>query len=214
MIPLLDTSEKLSVCDGEIGTGCGQLLTPLTRFNVQDYSRPWAIDNGAFSRFDAASFCSLLERERGKGGCLFVVAPDIVGSARRTLEAFPYWSSRIKNENKPLALAIQDGQENLPIPWSEIDAIFIGGSTLFKTSHHVVHIIKTAQIAGKWIHVGRVNDPGRFAYFEELGAHSCDGSGLAQYSHMRQAIARRDWQKKICLNVGIHSGIEGICNAP
>jgi hypothetical protein len=34
----------------------------------------------------------------------------------------------------------------------------------------------------------RVNGPGRFEWFEELGADSMDGSGLARYSHMREAI--------------------------
>ena len=44
------------------------------------------------------------------------------------------------------------------------------------------------QFIGRWCHVGRVNTPGRFEMFEELGADSCDGTGLAQYQHMRKAI--------------------------
>ena len=41
---------------------------------------------------------------------------------------------------------------------------------------------------GKWCHVGRINTPGRLEYFQAFGADSCDGTGLAQYSHMRKAI--------------------------
>jgi hypothetical protein len=41
---------------------------------------------------------------------------------------------------------------------------------------------------GKWVHVGRVNTPSRFEYFEKLGADSIDGSGLARFSWMRQRL--------------------------
>lgn len=54
----------------------------------------------------------------------------------------------------------------------------------------VAAIIKTAQVIGKWCHVGRVNTPGRFEYFKDLGADSCDGTGLSRYSHMREKIYR------------------------
>jgi hypothetical protein len=195
MLVLLDTNDDLSVCATELQCPVGQLLTPLTRFALTDPSLPWAIDNGAFSRFDERSFVSLLDREaHHRNRCLFVTAPDIVGSARRTLEVFERWLPRLAGGRWPVALACQDGQEDLPIPWDAIAAIFIGGSTNWKLSAHAAQCIKAAKILGKWVHVGRINTPGRFEYFEDLGADSIDGSGIARYTHMREAIGARNAQ--------------------
>lgn len=193
MIALLDTSHDLNACAVEIGAQTGQLLTPLTRYRLRDPLMPWAIDNGAFARFDERAFLALLEREsHHKERCLFVTAPDVVGSARRTLEVFEFWRPRL--DGWSVALACQDGQEDLPIPWSQIAAVFIGGSTKFKTSAGAGQIVKAAKALGKWVHIGRVNDPLRWEHFEELGADSCDGTGIARYTHMREAIKRRDIQ--------------------
>lgn len=194
MIVLLDTSHDLATCKAELGCDVGQLLTPLTRFTLRDRSLPWAIDNGAFSRFNPQGFASLLDREsHDKKNCLFVAVPDTVGSARRTLELFKWWREALSDW--PLALVAQDGLEDHDIPWGAIAAIFIGGSTQWKVSSHAVACIKAAQSLEKWVHVGRVNDPSRFAWCEELGVDSVDGSGIAQYSHMREAIAKRDYQQ-------------------
>jgi hypothetical protein len=196
MIVLLDTSQDLATCSEELGCDVGQLLTPLSRFRLQNPALQWGIDNGAFSRFEEKSFLSLLAREEHhKANCLFVTVPDVVGSARRTLEIFDRWKGRLSTW--PIALAIQDGQQDLEIPWDDIAAVFIGGSTDFKLSPGAAHIIKAAKIIGKWAHVGRVNDPARFAYFEELGADSIDGTGISRYGHMRQAISKRDHQVKM-----------------
>lgn len=190
MIALLDNGQDLCACEGEIGVPVGQLLTPLTRYRLRDPSRPWAIDNGGFAQLDVPGLLSLLKREEHhRDNCLFVACPDIVGSAQRTLELFDLF--RPKLEGWATALVCQDGQESLPIPWADIAAVFIGGSTNWKCSVHVERIIKTAKLFGKWVHVGRVNDPARFRHFEELGADSCDGTGLARYTHMREAIAGR-----------------------
>lgn len=196
MLALLDTSEDLAVCCAELGCDVGQLLTPLTRFTLQRPELPWAIDNGAYAHFEEKSFLSLLQREEHhKANCLFVTVPDVVGSARRTLEVFAHWKGRLAAW--PIALAVQDGQQDLAIPWDDIHAVFIGGTNDFKLSAHAAHVIKAAKIMKKWAHVGRVNDPARFAYFEELGADSIDGTGLSRYTHMREAIAKRDYQERL-----------------
>lgn len=189
MIALLDTSEDLLVAEEEIGGPVEQLLTPLTRFRLQSDIGRFAIDNGAFSRFNGDGFVSLLQREySNRNRCRFVAVPDVVGSAVRTLEVFARWAGRLSGW--PLALVAQDGQECVPIPWDEIDSVFIGGSTDWKMGPHAVSVIKAAQALGKWVHVGRVNTPGRWEYFERLGVDSIDGSGLARFSHMREAIAK------------------------
>lgn len=196
MLVLLDNGQDLAQCGAELGCPVGQLLTPLTRYRLRDPSLPWAIDNGAFSGFDEDAFLSLLNREAaGAPDCLFVTAPDVVGSARRTLEIFERWHMRLMGWN--VALVCQDGQENLPLPWDNISAVFIGGSTSWKCSPAALQIIQAAKILKKHVHVGRVNTPGRFRHFEQVGADSIDGSGIAQYSHMRYAIADRDKQETL-----------------
>lgn len=196
MIVLLDTSQDLKTCAAELGCEVGQLLTPLTRYTLRQPELPWAIDNGAYAHFDERAFVAQLKREdERKHGCRFVTAPDVVGSARRTLEVFEAWHGRL--DGWKIALAIQDGQESLPIPWDAIGAVFVGGTTAYKTSPHVVHIIKAAKALGKWVHVGRVNDPARFEWCEKLGVDSVDGTGLSRYTHMRSAIAKRADQEKM-----------------
>lgn len=197
MIAMLD-SNKLDESQNEIGCKVEQLLTPLTRFSRQRKEDRFAIDNGAYSNFDAQGFLSLLKREEhAKNLCRFVACPDIVGSAIRTCEAFEYWESIIFSW--PLALVCQDGQENIHIPWGKIQAVFIGGSTEWKMGKHAAAIVKAANVMGKWCHVGRVNTPGRFEYFETLGADSIDGSGLARFSEMRLAIHKAKTEPRLDL---------------
>jgi hypothetical protein len=193
MIALLDNGQELDECAAELQGEVGQLLTPLTRYRLRDPTRPWAIDNGAFAGFDHAAFLSLLAREHHHcENCLFVTVPDVIGSARRTLEVFAHWRNKLAGWK--LGFACQDGQEDLPIPWDEIAAVFIGGSTAWKASESAAQIVKAAKAIGKWAHVGRVNHPERWDHFEKLGADSIDGSGIARYTHMRRAIANRHHQ--------------------
>jgi hypothetical protein len=187
MIVMLDTSQDLIKCASELGCEVEQLFTPLTRRDPQHPEMPFAMDNGAFSHFDSKSFIKMLEKhEPRRDLCRFVAAPDVVGCARRTIECFDHWQPRLIKW--PIAFVCQDGQELLEIPWRNCVAVFIGGSTDWKMSNHAAHIVRAAKVIGKWCHVGRINTPGRFEYFRDLGADSCDGTGLAQYSHMRHAI--------------------------
>lgn len=186
MIVMLDTSQDLDVCSKELGCPVEELFTPLTRRNPKTDGF-FAMDNGAFSHFDKTAFCSMLRKHQSRiSSCRFVACPDVVGSAIRTLECFHHWKHELKEW--PLAFVCQDGQEDLNIPWDECNAVFIGGSTEWKTGKHAGEIVKASKIIGKWCHVGRINTPGRFEHFRALGADSCDGTGLSRYSDMRHAI--------------------------
>jgi hypothetical protein len=168
----------------------GQLLTPLTGYS--DWGGVYAIDNGAFSGFPADKFQRLLQRQDSrKADCLFVTCPDIVGAGQRTIELFKRRSRWIP-EGWKVAMVAQDGLEDLEIPWDDMDAVFIGGGDPWKDSKAAADIVKTAKILGKWVHVGRVNTPKRFEHFAQLGADSCDGSGVAMYDHMLEKIERRN----------------------
>lgn len=191
MIVFLDTSEALDVCAAQMDLARGsvkQLITPHSCLRQKE-SDEFAIDNGAFAGFEETRFRGLLEREReAKHLCKFVVVPDVVGDARRTLEVFEHWKYQLNTW--PLAFALQDGIENLPIPWKHIHAIFIGGTTEFKLGEKPKPIIRAAKAMGKWVHAGRVNTPLRFEYFQALGVDSMDGTGLSRFSSMREAFAQ------------------------
>jgi hypothetical protein len=206
MIALLDTGHDLSVCEAELGVPVEQLLTPLTGYRPQRPDESFAIDNGAFSGFDRTGFERLLERHKPRQErCRFVALPDVVGSARRTLEVFDYWQNRLPGWKK--ALVAQDGQESLPIPWDQIDALFVGGTTTWKLGKHAADVIRAAKAVGKWVHVGRVNMPARFEYFDGLGADSIDGTGLSKYSWMRERIYQAVHQPNLL--TGLADGSEG-----
>jgi hypothetical protein len=195
MIALLDTSTDLKICEEELGVVTNQLLTPLTRFNLQYPDARFAVDNGAYARFDSKAFFSLLERERErKSQCIFVTVPDVVGSAIRTMELFDYYTGTAIKQLKgwPLALAAQDGIENIGIPWKKFSAVFIGGTTEWKMSAHSIAVIKCAKAIGKWVHVGRVNTVERFNFCLKHDVDSIDGTGIAKYSHMRLKIKNRE----------------------
>ena len=199
MIVMLDTSHDFTECSAQLGgIQVEQLFTPLTRRNAQRPEQHFAMDNGAFARFEAKRFCAmLLKHEPRKALCRWVAVPDVVGDARRTLEVFRYWSKQPELSGWPLAYVCQDGQEHLPIPWSAVDAVFIGGSTEWKLSNHAAACVKAGKAMGKWVHIGRVNTPSRYDYFAKMGADSCDGTGLARYEDMRLTLGKAQAQMEL-----------------
>jgi hypothetical protein len=181
VIVLLDTSDDLAQAGEELGT------------RRRNRGGVFGVDNGAYATFDGDGLLSLLEREQpNRDRCLFVAVPDVVGSARRTLECFEHWADRLAGW--PLALVAQDGQEDLTIPWTRIEAVFIGGSTVWKMSDAAEQVMRAAQVMGKHVHVGRVNTPSRMTRFQDLGVDTCDGTGISRFSWMRRAVADRQLQ--------------------
>jgi hypothetical protein len=156
----------------------GQLITPLSNHRIGPW--PFAIDNGCFKEFRQAAWERLLKiyAER-KPDCLWVAAPDVVGSARRTAETFAYWGPWLLDRGWPAALVAQDGIEDLPIPWDMIRCIFIGGTDRFKDSEAAMQVAKAAKLLGKLVHVGRVNAK-RILRWMDI-ADTGDGSGYASF---------------------------------
>lgn len=183
---------------------CGQLLTPLTRY--ADAGGVYAIDNGSFSQFPEVHFTALLERQaEAKGRCLWVACPDVVGNARRTFELWRHrdrWLS-----GWPAALVLQNGAEEFDIPWSEMTAVFIGGQDPWKESQACADLVRTAVALQVPVHVGRVNGTARFRRFRELGAVTCDGSGVCKYDHMmRNIISGTDGRQRDLFKHGALTG--------
>ncbi len=116
-----------------------------------------------------------------QSGCLFAVAPDVVADASATLRraATSRMLGWIRHLGYPVAFAIQDGQESLPLPWDDLDAVFIGGSTEWKLGPHARRLVAGAVARGKHVHMGRVNSLRRLRYAAAIGCDSADGTFLA-----------------------------------
>jgi hypothetical protein len=162
----------------------------------------WAMDNGAFSGFDAGAFVRMLEEFVGIPGCLFVAAPDVVGDAASTLKLWWFWSRLIRGLGFPPALVAQDGLAADRVPWLEIEALFIGGTTAYKTSPDVAALVAYAKARGIWVHMGRLNGRTRYRFARNIGADSFDGTGFSRWSNIRiPKIA--EWQRTTAEQPGL-----------
>ena len=86
----------------------------------------------------------------------------------------------------PAALVLQDGIPGPEaVPWDQIEAVFVGGSTEFKLGELAREIVGEATARGKWIHVGRVNSLRRIAYAKSIGANSIDGSSFSKFGDVQ-----------------------------
>ncbi len=162
--------------------GLGILLTPNNGNSVGSVvatGLPWAIDNGAFSGFNADKFLKLIDKAIGKSHLLWVVCPDVVGNAEATLAHWPWWSAQIRARALPVAFVLQDGQEDLELP--EADCYFIGGSTRWKLSSHAADLAAEGKRRGAWVHMGRVNSRRRLTVAMDMGCDSTDGSSLSMF---------------------------------
>lgn len=142
----------------------------------------WAMDNGAYSGFDAGAFVTMLERFHGRKGCRFVAAPDRPMDAYQTLTQWPFWSQLIRGVGFVPALVGQDGMTVSDVPWSELGALFIGGSTEWKLGPQAESLIGYAKTRGLWVHMGRVNSQRRIWEAARKGCDSFDGTKYSRFS--------------------------------
>ena len=149
--------------------------------------RRWAIDNAAYTGFDAPAYLRLISRFIGKPDCLFVACPDVVGDWQQTQELFQVWRPLIRHLGFPVGFVAQDGLTVDNTPWLDFNALFIGGTTKWKLSVDVDALLAEAARRGKWRHVGRVNSRRRIRHFWDR-CDSLDGSGFSRWpKRIRQA---------------------------
>ena len=159
----------------------GQLRTPLT--NYADRGYPFAIDNGAYSNFDEQKFFSLLKRALPfRDRCLFVALPDVVGNKDETRRLFQFYKNALKGW--PTAYVLQDDEGSFPT----CRALFVGGTNKYKESELAQKTIRKGLEKGLHAHIGRVNNFSRFSLWRDVGAHTCDGSGVSRYDHMWETL--------------------------
>jgi hypothetical protein len=159
----------------------GAIVTPAQGNRIPD-GVPWIADNGCFGKGYPGDegFLKWLESRKGdRSLCLFATAPDVVGDALATLIRSGPFLPKIRALGYPAALVAQDGLEDLPIPWEEFDAVFLGGSTEWKLSPAAASIAAEARARGKHVHMGRVNSLKRLRFAELIGCDSADGTFLA-----------------------------------
>jgi hypothetical protein len=180
---MLDASPaKIAEYRDRYGHDFWQLRTPLT--NYARANVPYGLDNGCFKSFDRKAWMRLVEQAH-EDRAIFVCLPDVVGEAQRTVELFHIFADDLSE--LPRCLVLQDGIENVTIPWESLRAVFIGGSDAFKISPRALNAARTAKMLGKWVHVGRVNTAKRVANWVGL-ADSIDGSGISRYDHMLEDV--------------------------
>jgi len=161
----------------------GHLIVPRAWAHPQtlDLTQPWAMDNGAFSGFDEGAYLRMLERFAGIPGCLFVTAPDVVADAASTLARWPFWSQLLRGLGHRPAFVAQDGLTPERVPWDDLGALFIGGSTIYKESADARALCAYANAKGIWVHWGRVNGKRRYEMALKAGVDSIDGTGFSMY---------------------------------
>lgn len=114
----------------------------------------------------------------------WVACPDVVGDSDETLKRFKNYEPRIRSLGYNLAYVLQDGVTLDKIPFSDISAVFVGGTTNFKLSDIAYEICKIAVDKNKLVHIGRVNSIKRIERFLAV-ADSFDGLSFSYYSRSR-----------------------------
>lgn len=159
----------------------GLMWTPKSYTSAQHVpGATWAADNGCFTagdRFDPDAWLAWL-MSMNPVGALFATAPDVLGDAAATLTRSAPFYEQIRAAGFRPALVLQDGQEHLPVPWDQVGAVFIGGSTDWKLGAGACDLAYRAKARGKWVHMGRVNGGRRLRRAAVMGADSCDGTFL------------------------------------
>jgi len=114
-----------------------------------------------------------------RDGCAFVVAPDVPFNAAATLRLWDPAYRFLARYGYPAAFAAQDGQESLPVPWSQISTLFIAGSTEWKLGPHAFALIQEAVSRDVPAHCARVSSERRLMKASWAGCSSADGTYLA-----------------------------------
>lgn len=187
---------KMTVYASRTGTGealeafreWGWNLLVSARGVLRHEGFPYALDNGAWTAhtqgqdFDVPAFDRALDL-LGQGAH-WVILPDRVGDARRTLEMASYWFGRVRT---PKLLAVQDGMTRSMVEdWisaegaEDLRGIFVGGTDGWKEKTAASWAAFSRE-NGQICHVGRVNTRRRLAIAVDAGADSVDGSGISQF---------------------------------
>lgn len=185
----------------------------------------WCYDNGVFGGHYPGheKFLAGLAKLRHLADtCLFVVLPDVVGNHWATKEAAtaPFllegeapedernMIERVRELGFPVAFVLQPGVEyDAWDMWDDVDAVFIGGGSDWKTSEGVAEIVAVARSLGKWVHMGRVNTAERYALAAAMGCDSVDGT-LMVFAPDKNLGRALKWRREAIAEAGAMLGRE------
>jgi hypothetical protein len=176
----------------------GMMATP-AEGKSPAFAKVWAADNGCFGKGypgDAGYLAWLGKHSEHAPRCMFATAPDVVGDAAATLERSAPFYAPIRALGYPVALVAQDGLTPGRVPWADIDALFIGGSTDWKLGAAARLLITEAKARGLFVHIGRVNSHRRMRYAQFVGADSVDGTFLT-FGPEKNLPKLRGWLRDI-----------------
>lgn len=159
----------------------GVMGNPGAGYDHGAHGMTWAADNGCFSsNWQPAKWLAWLRRHASTAeSCLFAVVPDVVADHAATLERWKEWSPVVRSLGYRLAFVAQNGCTDVDVPWTECDAVFIGGDDTYKLSHTAAAVVAEAKRLGKWAHMGRVNSLRRLRIAIDMGCDSADGTFVA-----------------------------------
>ena len=182
----------------------GRLTQPRSHNRIDDLATCgliWGADNDALAGLDVDAYLTMIDTimQHDQTTLRFVTAPDAATmtpagpavSWEGTLWLWRSWRTALLRRNLPLAIVLQDGATVDTIPWDEVRAVFLGGSTAWKESATAIALLSEAKRRGKWRHIGRINTQRR----ERLLWPHCESFDGGQYStwpdtHIPPCLAR------------------------
>lgn len=164
----------------------GRLIQPRNRNRLDEVVASgmwWAADNDCFQGLDPDEYFVMLNQIAAvdTSKLLFVPSPDVVGDSHGTLALFRAWLPALRRRGLPAALVAQDSLTPDQVPWGELGALFIGGSTAWKEGEDAEALIRAAQARKVWVHVGRVNTERRLRLLDAIGIDSFDGTQFSMF---------------------------------
>lgn len=160
----------------------GMIATP-AQGNPVPESAAWCSDNGCFGDGypgDDGYLAFLAAHSGHRDRCAFAVAPDVPFDMRASLARSAPMLSRIRALGYPVALAAQNGAEDMTLPWDDFDVLFLGGDTAWKLGPAAARLASEARVRGSRVHMGRVNSLIRMQHADHIGCHSVDGTYLTR----------------------------------
>jgi hypothetical protein len=172
--------KKYELQQNLFNAGFGVLSTPYSLKKRPSSKWIWAADNGCFSnRWQYEVWQRWLKSNDQPETALFATVPDVVCDHRATVYKWACHWEEVKTLGYKTAFVLQDNATIKTMPISQMDALFIGGSTDYKLSDDAYQIVKHCKSLGKWVHMGRVNSKKRMQIAYQWGCDSVDGTYLA-----------------------------------
>lgn len=136
-----------------------------------------AVDNGCFTdRWDEAQWIGYLDR--CPRSVLFAVAPDVPFDWEASWARSRRYVDEIRDMGFRVAVAVQNGATADTVPWSAMDAVFLGGDTAWKLGTEALYIAREATHRGVHVHMGRANSARRIVRAISMSCDSADGTYL------------------------------------